>query len=98
MPLENVPANSVTQATTTLQNFLRTLAYDFSVKYIKSSGNQLTDCMSRLGPLDHKIKLPTVQVHEIKSRLQATASRIQLLHETTAQDNDFFLTQTCCTS
>ena len=54
MPLENVLAKSLTQATSRLKQLLmRTLPYDFSIKYIKESTNQL----AVLGPLDDKIKL-----------------------------------------
>ena len=42
-----------------------------------------------LGPLNDKIKLPIIHVHEIASRLQDTANRIQVLHEASAQDDDF---------
>ena len=67
---------------------MRTLPYDHTVGYIKGSANQIADWLSRLGPLEDKFKLPILEDHEITGKLQATSSRIQLLHQTTVQDND----------
>ena len=65
---------------------MKTVPYDLNVRFIKGLANQLADCLSRLGPLQDKIKLPIVQAHETTCRQQATANRIQLLHEATAKD------------
>ena len=94
-PLKNVFARSHTQAKPRLHCLLmRTLPYDFSVKYVKVSTSQLVDRLSRHAQLEDRITLSIVQVHEISSRLQTTASRIELLHEATVQDDDLcFLKQ-----
>ena len=77
------------QATSRHQHLLmRTLPYDLYVKNIEGSNSELGDCLSRLGPLNDKVKFPNVQVQEINSRLQTTGSRIQILCEAPAQDND----------
>ena len=59
--------------------------------YKKGSRNQHAKCMSRLGPLDNQIKYPIVQAHGITSRPQRTTGRVQLLHKTTAQEDDLCL-------
>ena len=46
--------------------------------------------MSRLGTLDDKIKVPILQVFEIISSFQVTASRIQLPYKATVQDDDLY--------
>ena len=61
----------------------------FNVRYIKHSTNPHVDCFSKLGPLQDKIKLSIVQIHEIICRLKATYSRIQLLCKAIVQDDDF---------
>ena len=49
-PLETILAKSLTEATLQLQwLLLHTFPYDFTVRYIKGSTNQLADCLSRLG-------------------------------------------------
>ena len=71
-------ADSLTQAKLGFQCVLmRILSCDFSVKYIKGSTNQIANCPQRFGPLDDKIKLPIIQVHEVTSKLQASVSMIQ---------------------
>ena len=48
-PLETILAKSLTEATLQLQRLLiHTFPYDFTVRYIKGSTNQLADCLSRL--------------------------------------------------
>ena len=87
--LENVLTKSLTQDTPRPQHLLmRTLPYDSNIRYNKDSANQFADCLSRLGPLKDKIRLPIVQIHEITCRLQAIASKIQLQCETTVQEDD----------
>ena len=48
------------------------------------------DCLFRLGPWMTR-KTPIVYIHEITGRPQATASRIELLHEATAHKDDLYL-------
>ena len=70
---------------------MRTLPYDLNGEYIKGSTNHLANCISQLEPLDGQINPPTWQMYEIPRRLAATTSRIQLLHEATAQHDDMCL-------
>ena len=59
--IENVLAKCLTIATPRLQHILiRTLPYDFNVRYIKSLSIQFAECLSRLGQLQDKTKLPIV--------------------------------------
>ena len=74
---------------------MRTLPYHFNVTYIKSSANQFEHCLPRPGPLQNKMKLPIVQIHEITCLLQAIMGRIQLLHGTTEQDGFAHLSIVC---
>ena len=49
-PLETIPTKSLTEATLWLQWLpICTFPYDFTVRYIKGSTNQLADCLSRFG-------------------------------------------------
>ena len=80
------------QVTPRLQCLLvRTLPYGFNVRYINSSTNQVADCLSKLGPLQDRIKLFIFHIHELTCRLHLTARRIQLLHEATEQNDDLCL-------
>ena len=55
-PLETILTKSLTEATLQLQWVLIcTFPYDSTVRYIKGSRNQLTDCLSRLGCQKDKI-------------------------------------------
>ena len=77
-PLETILAKSLNAATPRLQRILiKTFAYDFTVKYLPGENNQLADCLSRLGCLQDKIKLPRLKVHLMTTRLSATSDKLQ---------------------
>ena len=77
-PLETILAKSLNAATPRLQRLLiKTFAYDFTVKYLPGENNQLADCLSRLGCLQDKIKLPRLKVHLMTTRLSATSDKLQ---------------------
>ena len=87
-PLETILAKSLNAATPRLQRILiKTFAYDFTVKYLPSENNQLADCLSGLGCLQDKIKLPRLKVHLLTTRLSATSDKLQQIQQAT-QDND----------
>ena len=89
-PLETILAKSLTEATPQLQQLLIcTFPYDFTVRYIKGSTNQLADCLSRLVCQKDKIQLPRLKIHAITRQLPATADRLNLFHTETAQDEEF---------
>ena len=48
-----------------------------TVKYLPGENNQLADCLSRLGCLQDKIKLPRLKVHLLTTRLSATSDKLQ---------------------
>ena len=55
-PLEAILSRSLNQATPRLQHILvRTLPYDFTVRYIPGLRNLLADCLSRLGDKEDTI-------------------------------------------
>ena len=57
-PLEAILSRSLNQATPRLQCILiRTLPYNFTVRYIPGPRNLLADCLSRLGDQKDTIKL-----------------------------------------
>ena len=86
-PLETILAKSLTEATPWLQQLLIcTFPYDFTVRYIKGSTNQLADCLSRLGCQKDKIELPKLKIHAITKQLHATSDRLNQFHTETAQD------------
>ena len=77
-PLETILAKSLNAATPRLQRLLiKTFAYDFMVKYLPDENKQLADCLSRLGCLQDKIKLPRLKVHLMTTRLSATSDKLQ---------------------
>ena len=58
-PLEAILSRSLNQATLRLQCILiRTLPYNFTVRYIPGTKNLLADCLSRLGDQKDNIRLP----------------------------------------
>ena len=64
--LETILSRSLNQAAPRLQCILiRTLPYNFTVRYIPEPENQLADCLSRLGYQKDSIKLPRLHVHQI---------------------------------
>ena len=75
--LETILAKSLTEATLQLQQLLIcTFPYDFTVRYIKGSTNQLAVCLSRLGCQKDKIELPKLKIHAITKQLHATSDRL----------------------
>ena len=79
-PLEAILSRSLNQATPRLQCILiRTLPYNFTVRYILGPKNQLVDCLSRLGYQKDSIKLPRLHVHQISQQLPARSNKLQEL-------------------
>ena len=78
-PLEAILSRSLNQATPRLQRILiRTLPYNFTVRYIPGPRNLLADCLSRLGDQKDTIKLLKLHVYQISQQLPA---RSDTLHE-----------------
>ena len=91
-PLETILMKSLTEATLQLQCLLIcTFPYDFTVRYIKGSTNQLANCLSRLGCQKDKIDLPKLKIHAITRQLHATADRLNQFCAETAQDEELAL-------
>ena len=91
-PLETILAKSLTEATPRLQQLLiRSFPYDFTVRYIKGSTNQLADCLSRLGCQKDKIELTKLKIHAITKQLHATSDRLNQFCTETAQDEEMAL-------
>ena len=91
-PLETILVKSLTEATPQLQWLLIcTFPYDFSVRYIKGSTNQLADCLSRLGCQKDQIELPKQKIHTIIRQLPATADRLNQFHTETTQEEELVL-------
>ena len=91
-PLEAILSRSLNQATPRLQHILiRTLPYNFTVRYIPGPKNLLVDCLSRLGDQKDTIKLPTLHVYQISQQLPARSDKLQELWETTQADNELAL-------
>ena len=91
-PLETILAKSLNAATPRLQRILiKTFAYDFTVKYLPGVNNQLADCLSRLGCLQDKIKLPRLKVHLLTTRLSATSDKLQQIRQATQDDDTMAL-------
>ena len=90
--LETILAKSLTEATPQLQWLLIcTFPYDFTVRYIKGSNNQLADCLSRLGCQKDKIELPKLKIHAITKQLHATSDRLNQFCTETTQDEEMAL-------
>ena len=78
-PLEAILSRSLNQATPRLQHILiRTLPYNFTVRYIPGPKHLLADCLSRLGDQKDTIKLPKLHVYQISHQLLVRSDR---LHE-----------------
>ena len=91
-PLQTILAKCLTEATLQLQWLLiHTFPYDFTVRYIKGSSNQLADCLSRLGCQKDKIELPKLKIHAITRQLPATADRLNQFCNETTQDEKLVL-------
>ena len=78
-PLKAILSRSLNQATPRLQCILiRTLPYNFTVRYIPGLRNLLADCLSRLGDQKDTIKMPKLHVYQISDQLPTRSDR---LHE-----------------
>ena len=89
--LEAILSRSLNQATPRLQcPLLRTLSYNFMVRYITGPKNLLADCLSRLGDQNNTIKLPKLHVYQISHQIPAR-SKLQELQEATQADNELTL-------
>ena len=77
-PLEAILSRSLNQVTPQLQCILiRTLPYNFTVRYIPGPKNLLVDCLSRLGNQKDTIKLPKLHVYQISHQLPARSDSLQ---------------------
>ena len=77
-PLESILSRSLNQATLQLQHILiRTLPYNFTVRYIPGPKNLLADCLSRLGDQKDTIKLPKLHVYQISHQLPGRNDSLQ---------------------
>ena len=77
-PLEAILSRSLNQVTLQLQHILiRTLPYNFTVRYIPGPKNLLADCLSRLGDQKDTIKLPKLHVYKISHQLPARSHSLQ---------------------
>ena len=73
-------SRSLNQATPRLQHILiRTLSYNFTVRYIPGPKIQLAECLSRLGYQKDNIKLPRLHGHQISQQLPARSYKLQEL-------------------
>ena len=87
-PLEAILSRSLNQATPRIQHILiRTLPYNFTVRYIPGTRNLLADCLSRLGNQQDAIKLPKLHVYHISHQLPARSNSLQA----TQTDNELAL-------
>ena len=91
-PLEAILSRSLNQATPRLQHILiRTLPYNFTVRYIPGTRNLLTDCLSRLGNQEDAIKLPRLHVYHISHQLLARSDSLQEIRQATLTDDKLAL-------
>ena len=58
---------------------IRTLPYNFTVRYIPGPKYLLVDCLSRLGDQKETITLPKLHVYQISQQLPARSYRLQEL-------------------
>ena len=87
-PLEAILSRSLNQATPRIQCILiRTLPYNFTVRYIPGMRNLLADCLSQLGNQQDAIKLPKLHVYHISQQLPARSNSLQAIRQST-QSND----------
>ena len=90
-PLVAILSKSPSDASHTLERLIhKTLPYDFNVEYIQGKCNVLADCLSRAAVAD-TIELPIVNVHYVTSSLNCSADKLQVLRESTKQDETLVL-------
>ena len=78
--LEAILSRSLNQATPRLQCILiRTLPYNFTVRYIPGPKNLLADCQSRLGDQKDTIKLLKLHLYQISQQLPARSDTLHKL-------------------
>ena len=70
---------------------LRTLPYNFTVRYISGPKNLLADCLSRLGNQKDTIKLPKLHVYQISHQLPARSDSLQEIWQATQADDKLAL-------
>ena len=88
-PLEAILSKSLNQATPRLQRILiRTFLYNFKIRYIPGSTNQIADCLSRLGVQKDSISLPKLQVNQITSQLKARDDSLHRIRQATQADDN----------
>ena len=91
-PLEAILSRSLNQVTPQLQGILiRTLPYNFTVRYIPGPKNLLADCLSRLGNQKDTIKLPNLHVYQISHQLPARSDSLQEIQQATQADDELVL-------
>ena len=91
-PLEAILSRSLNQATPRLQCILiRTLPYNFTVRYIPGPKNLLADCLLQLGNQEDTIKLPKRHVYQISHQLPARSNSLQEIRQATQADDDLAL-------
>ena len=77
-PPEAILSRSLNQATLQQQHILiRTLPYNFTVRYITGPKNLLAYCLSRLGDQKDTIKLPKLHLYQISHQLPARIDSLQ---------------------
>ena len=91
-PLEAILSRSLNHATPWLQCILiRTLPYNFTVRYIPGPKNLLADCLSQLGNQKDTIKLPKLHVYQISQQLPARSDSLQEIWQATQADDELAL-------
>ena len=91
-PLEAILSRNLNKATPQLQHILiRTLPYNFTIRYIPGPKNLLADCLSRLGNQDNAIKLPKIHVYQISHQLPTSSDSLQEIRQATQIDDELAL-------
>ena len=70
---------------------IRTLPYNFTVRYIPGPKNLLADCLSRLGNQEDTIKLAKLHVYQISHQLPARSESLQEIRQATQADDELAL-------